>query len=806
MTQGITVLNKDSRGFVIPLFAAFSSLFVLLLLRMCIDLPTHQAAVIRAQTGIDAGNEAGMARIWEPIVAARGANAMASAMALGKYSPANTSLFFNSVAQSVTAVPMFSQLEDTMFSGVATSSTLVGTTYLATGTAVGAQSISADSYFDPNLPASARTFKDLGRKFFNMDYQGQFIQDFGNGIIQHMTFKPFSYLAPLSVKPASVVGALRQPNTFIGLLIDPAMPLDSGLYDRIFLTADSNDPPFSSPPEGPEPGNLNFPLAAYRTVPDLTDVIANPDNLRSSIGYPEPTSVTTTPPEWSINGFIPYSPSLPPGVIADSVRSPFSYDPSGTTNLLDSSLAADNYKLYRSVASFYSAACDTLPFFNYKSAAVNFIDRLARSSATSPTTALALLGYPSQFIAPSPYIPGWTPDDAVVPIFPVTVGSIGYDEFVPPSAYPLQLGTSSAETIYLHQPRTRMFKGWVNPGTFVPSNSVPSNHPELAFCSEYYLNSQLPSVVSGIAGPRLLEDFSGSNGEPAVLNYWNEAKRQRSRPSAIFNRHWYDDDFPSTSTEAQTGLHQSGTTPTTGGETPRNIVGSLAIRMTNYHLPELVANPSGWTRPDYEWFDPNNPVANDPNKTHTGYRYLPTAIRKMCRYISAASDAYNNDPTETYGKIRPIEQQILVVLAFGISSTVAQADLGVADLSTRLADLEDALSECLCNRPDFKLVMGMLPIDGETFEEDFFSMVLVARKFEIHHNNQCAGQALANEVCNGQPMGTLVYLPYSPTNSRYANASPALTSEQIVLKLTQDYATYFYETVFKLITRWNYAV
>ena len=789
---------SDERGIVVPLFAAFSTLLVLLLLGWCIDLPTHQAAVVRNQFSVDIGNATGLIKFWDPAVIADAANTTSAAANYGTYND-SPGIFFNQVPQSVIGIPETSFSTGGELSGGFCENRVGATPSCDTGP-TGIENMlafknTADPYF-----GSTKTFLDLSKQFFNPG-NGSPVVDFRNGIVLYNYLKPFSYFSFLSSsqQTVSTVSSVRLVGTMSGILVDPTFSMnfpdasvDPGVASTLFQQIFSRKPDLDVPDDE---NTDTFPLAAYRKVP----VLSFPDQ-RATLTPKDVTYPTLYPDdpssEWNSSGYWVMN---NPGGYVDL---PFSVDPSGNV-----SLSGDFPSIFHNAYNFFSASCDSLPFFFFKSAAVNLIDRFARSSAFSPTTLVGVSGY-------EPRDSTALLADGVVPIFPsyLPASASPYESFEPPTAYPLQINSTSGD-IYLHRKKSTAFRGWVRPDRFSnlsnpadPDSSPISvelrSRPELLYCSEYYRSARdLTLVDPDVTGPILPEDFMFNATDSIGFHHATVDTQRRSSPAESgFGSHWFDDVF-ATGDATELGLHHSGTNSAGDGETPRNFVGGLALRLKKYNFQSLdksIGDPATWVRPD---------PTTDPTGDISGFSYLPYAINSMCNQIKAAANQYNQD--STIGKFRPVQQTALIVFASQLYSQEAFTYLNNAGIvgsqAEALANFRTALESCLCNSPEMKVIFAMLPMDVVS-SDHIELMKNEIYLFEEAHNQQCVGTQI--NICgSGVPVGSVFSLVYDWKSSpKYGNYSASLHDDALSkIAAARAFFTEVPETITKLLMQWVYA-
>jgi hypothetical protein len=780
--------HMNEQGFVVPLFAAFSSLLVILLLGWCIELPTHNAAVVRNQFSADVSNATGLLKFWDPPVIPPAVNVIAASANYGTFT-GSPGLFFNSIGKSAIGIPEQAFTSGKLLAGALCDNSLGDEPRCdETEPDVVANFRTNHDPFFSTQDGGGGIFGNLMTQYFNRQIGGITISDFRNGIVQYNHLTPYSYFNFLSGtnRNVSTVSAIRLANTMVGVLISPDVPMgyeeiaagtpELSPYRQIFSEQEDLDKP-------DENSNYVFPLAAYRVVKN--DPPQNPKDVTYPVLYGDPESSL-----WGDRGFQMFN--VPVGLF----DLPFAWDPKGSSHLSRDHDPA----LYTRVFNFFSANCDSLPFFYFKSAAVNLIDRLARSSAYSATTMIGLTGYEPRDLAADKIL-----DDAVVPIFPSEYASgapENYEKFVDPiTRYPLQVYNTGGD-IYLHRQKSTAFRGWALPASYAANEpDEPRSRSELLYCSDYYESGKEHGTIvsNDITGPITSEDFSSSSID--VRGFHHKGQEFRRRSSPLMNGrtpHWYDDDFNSESITASLNLHQSGNDEdgdgVGNGDTPRNIVAGLGIRMKT-DIDKLVPpkNPMEWHRPDATT-----------TEGVTGVSYLPFAIEKMCNQVKMAANSYNLDTA--YGTARPVNGTAVVVYAFQLASRTALNNpaFGNRTIDNAIDDLENALKSCLCGSPNTKVIFALLPFDSES-REQVTRMREVLYKLEQAHNAQCIGTP-TNQCADGESQGAIFTLVYDWNSSQFGELPRNTPAEEAKAKLAaaEAFMTKVHGTIMNLLMQWLY--
>jgi len=740
-------------GVVLAVVAIAAFLLVLLSIGYSIDFPTTQASVIRAQSALDIGGANGLQTFYDYPAASNAAFVNADSVLRADYAASASGIFsagfsnWNRNKHSVwiptwNSASASGSLADFLgaFKNYRCESDAPGS---CAPFAISELSTGEDS--DSNL---AGRIRGVLARVYDPGTGNARVNDFKNAITFYAHIRPYRYLPILPLAETEVVSTVRLKNTLTTIIVDPAFSMNDDNYQRVFgaqagLSTGASD-------------ELMWPYAAFRRISGNNIIYPLSSNADSLSGWPVQSDYA------SFDGNL------------------FKKNPKDGTAYV----GADPNTVEK-VFKFYTATCDSSPFFLFKAGVVNLLDRLTNSSAFNSTTQLLLTGFDHD------------PNRRLIPVYPANVQSgqlVSFDY-----SYPLPLnpgGTSEDHNRYLQLKKPAAFTGYIdsrNPDvTELPPLPSGFNRWDLAYCRGLYGSSDLNSPVANTTGFLLPEDRTSAT--EAELSHSPANKRRRNTSLEV---NWVDDESVGT---RDLDISMSAGQNDTGGESPRNMIGNLAMRVQNPQLEKLNGDLGSWTPPG------NGPMS-------TGYRYFPDALSKACDNIGTAASNYNTPGTE-YSSQRPIQQEAVVIYGFGLYSNEALASRnhdpignpGTEDQA--FDDLRGALQGCLCGKPQRKLFLAMLPMD-RLDRNQTVRAIDVVKTFSDSKMSKCAAREPAVDPCGGAGMGSIYTFVYDweddrfatlPSGTPTASVSPATPeSDRDLRKLLAAQA--FSEEVYDYITR-----
>ncbi len=522
-------------------------------------------------------------------------------------------------------------------------------------------------YSFAGLPTEARH-----RAALDLAFDVPPIDDFRNAVAIFARFVPNQYYPVVPQTGIEVVSVAMLRTVLSYVIIDPAFSMDEANFHAVFGPSETST------------ANM-WPVAAV--------VAANDGEVPTgSWQFPSTVGLLSTDPV----GGPPFSPGgLPTGSATDSTLSA---------------------RVYR----YYAAACDSLPFVNYKATATNLLDWFTGSSAFNSTTMVGLTGYSIS-----------TP---LVPIHPL-ISTNGISRHpTGPSGFPLPQNPNVSNR-GLHEKRGSVFDGYVNtlnPSVTANRTAGPDgsmftsddqliatglNRWELCYCRGLYIRGagNVPYVLA--------DDANYVPGDELALHHASIEKRRRNNLAV----NWCDDERVSA-----TGVHQprdtivnlkysqDGANRSTDGETARNIVAGQGMRLVDLQIDSVMSPPSGrWARPPAP-LRVDQAVSAPVRATESGFRHIPAAIGEAMTRLVEARDDYGRDPA--YGTRRPIGRTAVIVFAFGLWSRSTAADLAAASGLTisqfrdnALRGLRQTMAEALCDN-GVSVIFNFLPMNDYDLE------------------------------------------------------------------------------------------
>jgi hypothetical protein len=723
---------SSERGIILELTAISALLLVILIFGFAIDLPFTHATVIRGQNALDIGATHGIFTYQNSNDAAWAAFANADAVLkneytgnlTGQYAPGFASektehvIFIPKVGRPNNAGNIFPAYSAYQCTGGSSPSCNQGENGLG--------GLDIDDSRKAHLASIiSRTF-DVGSS----------IDDFRNAVMFYARFTPFHFLPILPDRTTEVLSVARLQNVMSYVLIDPAMSINNqDNYNLIFGGTPDSDGTNDS---------YMWPVAGWRKR-DLSGA--------EEYIYPVPR-YKASGEDWATLGY--------PSISYANLF--YNHNPLTGSSFATSTDPNWETQLNR-IYHFYASSCDTLPFFFFKSAAVNLIDRLSNSSAFNSTMMIGLTGY------------GHGP--SLVPIFPANVAGL-IAEYPGAEEYPLPLRATEDHNEYAHLPKPAAFNGFVNPTNADPTlGTTPTgvNQWDLCYCRGLYGKDHPSSSTIGFMAP---EDFSG--GDDDAISHVLQSKRVRDTTQG---GNWCDDSPVTPAIDMWYG--RSGSSVDTNSETPRNMVGNLAIRARNPNI-QAAQNPLTWSPPNLGTYG-------------NGYRDLPTAITEACNQLKDATNHYNELTTD-YGVARPVTKKALQVFAFGVYSKDTPWALSATNPKEEAkTQLANAIKSCSCGDPTMMLFLAFLPLD-EVDREQVDDAMEVIKDFETDFNYSSVGQnpgSLAYSCDSGHASAVYAF-PYDYMDSRFTDEDPnPALSNYSVAKL--EAAKHFSEEVYLLISR-----
>lgn len=756
-----SLIDTREEGVIVILLAIASFLMVLLSIGFTIDLPTTQGSVSRTQSALDIGGAHGVLSYWNPLATANATFINADSVLRAAYSATATGVYSGGFAAAnnkhALAVPLF---------GRRASGTdwTVYNRYVCT-------SNTPDSCVQSAPPAELGP--DLARLILQTwdPIPGPTgVDDWNNGVSFLSLIHPYNYLGILGTVDTKIASTVRLKNVMPYFLIDPAFSMgadaDGNNYNRIFGR-------FTPGLDDGLTDTEMWPVAGARE---------KTGSLREDMHYPMPSGV-------NLSGLPEYNTDWSSGFLNRGMAANL-FDNQPVTGADFISLGASENDTRR-IYQFYAETCDTLPFFHFKSAAINLLDRMASSSAYSSTTLISLTGY--------------THSLPLVYVHPQNDENETFTREI--SDYPLpEQGSSTIEphNWYLHRGKPKMFAGYLNSKTPLSTNTAPyhqMNKWELGYCRGLYGSDRPSAPTTGFVLP---EDWTQS--PTAILSHEPVNTRYRDTLSAS---NWIDDvtDLtanPDVSTEI--GLSRNGgsgtCSSTSCGETKRNVVGNLAIRAVNPKIETAAPPNASWTPGVNAWQPPNS------NDMKTGFRYLPEALVAACLHLEASRNAYNLDVV--YNEERPIADDAIVVYAFGIYSQLALDTLptGARTHERAILDFYNALRTCACDHPQRKIFLNFLPMDDVDRAQVYSAASDAIQPFEGGSNARCVGQIDPTDPCGGAESAKVYTFIYDWTSDRFQslpNGAAASTGIRKILA-AEAFNKETHEIISRMLLEYEYVI